>query len=453
MLSDLLSALATSMVGVPILGTVGLGLLMWFIPHVPETVTRRFVAVSYSVSALLGLVAAAVMAFTHRTTVRVELGEWFHIGELGFELALQLDRLSIPFFIFGCALIGIVGIFSSRYLHKESGFNRFYLQLSILGSGFIFVVMAGSIDLIFIGWGVVGLSSALLVAYFQDRAGPVRHGLMAFVGYRICDSALLGAIVWLHHTRGNTGFSPNAGPWWGLGGLGESDALIVGSLLIAATLAKSAQLPLSDWLPRAMEGPTPSSAVFYGALSIHLGPYLLLRIGDLISSNPALQVLIIGIGTASALHATFVGRVQTDIKSSLAYASMGQVSIIFIEIGLGFRMLALIHIVGHASFRTLQILRSPSILHEHHHLEQAMGGPLPRTGGHIARIIPKSLQPWLYRLALERGYFLGLWRYWFIAPIARIVRWHDRLVDVEDEDLAAPKDLQTADVQTVGANP
>jgi NADH-quinone oxidoreductase subunit L len=176
-----------------------------------------------------------------------------------------------------------------------------------------------------------------------------------------------------------------------------------------------------------MEGPTPSSAIFYGALSIHLGPYLLLRAAPILERAPIAAAALVLIGAATAMHATFVGRAQSDIKSALAYASMTQVGLIFVEIGLGLRFLALVHIVGHASVRALQILRSPSLLHDHHHLEQAVGQALPRPGGHLERLVPARLQPWLYRLALERGYFDALIVEHLVGRAARVLRAVDRV--------------------------
>ena len=174
-------------------------------------------------------------------------------------------------------------------------------------------------------------------------------------------------------------------------------------------------------------GPTPSSAIFYGAISVHLGPYLLLRAAPLLEAAPAAAWAVVAVGLATALHATFVGRVQSDIKSALAYASMTQLGLIFVEIGLGFYLLALVHIVGHASIRSLQILRSPSLLHDHQHLEQAMGQQLPRSGGHLERLVPLRFQPWLYRHALERGYFDAVLIDWIVAPFYRTFRALDQM--------------------------
>lgn len=213
---------------------------------------------------------------------------------------------------------------------------------------------------------------------------------------------------------------------------------MVGLLILWASMGKAAQVPFSGWLPRAMEGPTPSSAVFYGALSIHLGPYLLLRAESILQSSWLAASAVIAVGSLTALHATFVGRTQSDIKSALSYASMTQVGLIYVEIGLGFRYLAVAHIVGHAAIRTLQILRSPSLLHDHHHLEQAMGKQLPRTGGHLERLVPDSLQPWLYRVALERGGFDALLKDRIVAPLLRFICRIDRLDQAWVDYLSKP---------------
>ncbi len=294
----------------------------------------------------------------------------------------------------------------------------------------LLVVLAGTLDLIFFGWEIVGLTSALLIAFFHERRGPVEHGLRAFMTYRFCDVGLLSAALWLHLELGSSTLVPGEGsaPWSVLP-TPESAAggLVLGLLLLWAAIGKAAQFPLGGWLPRAMEGPTPSSAIFYGAISIHLGPYLLLRAPEALAASPWASGSVIAIGALTALYGTFVGRVQTDIKSALAYASMTQAGLILVEIGFGWSVLALVHIVGHAALRSLQILRSPSLLHDHHHLEQAMGETLPRTGVHFERWVPARLQPGLYRAALERGHLDDLLMEGVVAPLLRAARALDAL--------------------------
>src|SRR5439155_12686797 len=176
-----------------------------------------------------------------------------------------------------------------------------------------------------------------------------------------------------------------------------------GALLLVAAAGKSALVPFSGWLPRAMEGPTPSSAVFYGALSVHLGAFLLLRVGPLLEASPGLAGAVVALGLATAVYAYVVGGVQTDIKSALAFASLVQVGLIVAEVGLGLRYLALVHILGHACLRTLQFLRAPTLLHDYHLLEDAIGEHLSHQERSTGRF-----RAWLYRFALERGYLDAL---------------------------------------------
>jgi NAD(P)H-quinone oxidoreductase subunit 5 len=183
-----------------------------------------------------------------------------------------------------------------------------------------------------------------------------------------------------------------------------STATLVSLLLVFAAMGKTAQVPFSGWLPRAMEGPTPSSAIFYGALSIHAGAYVLLRCGPLLEAAPVVRGLLFVIGAATALHASTVGRVQTDLKSMLAYASMTQASLIFMEIAIGWRVIPLVHVVSHAILRSLQILRSPSALHDRHTLAAALGGPPGADRWSWENILPEQWRTRLYGIALDRGY-------------------------------------------------
>jgi NAD(P)H-quinone oxidoreductase subunit 5 len=179
-------------------------------------------------------------------------------------------------------------------------------------------------------------------------------------------------------------------------------------------------VPFSNWLPRAMEGPTPSSAIFYGALSIHAGAYVLLRCEALLDAAPAARIALILIGANTAIHASLVGRVQTDLKSMLAYASMMQASLIFIEIGLGWRVIPLIHVIGHAVLRSLQILRSPSALHDRHELEAALGGHPGAATSLLGGLLPRSWRETLYRIGLERGFEEMLVGRFIVAPTVRL---------------------------------
>ncbi len=429
--NGLASVLLVAIPGLPTGAVLILGAARWATGRrASERGVVRIVGLAFFLALLSSALLGLHLIVSGVPGVEADLGSWFSAGHYRFRWVLRGDRLSLPFSFFSAALVGVIASFSRRYLHREEGFHRFYLMLAFFGAGVELVLLAGSLDLFFFGWEIVGLSSALLIAFFHERPLPVEHGLRAFVTYRFCDVGLLGAVVWLHHVVGSSALAPmvEGSRWVGLGVPPEPrDALIVALLLLWASIGKSAQVPLGGWLPRAMEGPTPSSAIFYGAISVSLGPYLLLRAAPLLEAAPLAAWAVIAVGAATAMHATFVGRVQSDIKSVLAYASMTQLGIIFVEIGLGLPLLALIHTLGHASLRSLQILRSPSLLHDHHHLEQAMGRQLPRTGGHLERLVPVSIQPWLYRHALERGYFDAVLIDQVVGGFTRTLRGVDRL--------------------------
>jgi NADH:ubiquinone oxidoreductase subunit 5 (subunit L)/multisubunit Na+/H+ antiporter MnhA subunit len=363
--------------------------------------------------------------------VPLKLGHWVEIPQEHFHLEIKFvfDRLSVPFLLLTGTLCGVIGAFASRYLHRDVGYYRFFLFFAMFYLGMVVSSLAGTIETLFLGWELVGLSSALLVAFFHERKNPVRNGLRVWSVYRISDGAFLIAALALHHLTGAGDFEGLMGaePWpLGTASCNSTQALAVGLLLLGAAAGKSALVPFSGWLPRAMEGPTPSSAVFYGALSVHLGAFLLLRVSPLLDLSWLLQVSVIAIGIISVVFASMTARTQTDIKSELAFASLTQVGIIVIEIGLGFRYVALCHIIGHVCLRTLQLLRAPSILRDYRAMENAIGDHLAIAGPAHKSWIPTKWQNWLYRLSIERGTFDIFLDEYVVGPFLFLCRWSDR---------------------------
>lgn len=354
-------------------------------------------------------------------------GPHFH-----FRLKFLFDRLSVPFVIMTYVLCGVISAFASRYLHRDEGFHRFFMFFSFFLLGMILSSLAGTIETLFFGWELVGLSSALLVAFFHDRQSPVKNGLRVWSVYRIADASFLVGALTLHHLSGSGDFSGLTGiteqlTWpSGKAAISEGAALFVGCLLLFAAAGKSALVPFSGWLPRAMEGPTPSSAVFYGALSVHLGAFLLLRVSPLLDESLTLSILVTVLGAVTCAFAAMAARVQTDIKSGLAFASLIQVSIIVVEIGLGFRYIPLIHIIGHACLRTLQLVRAPSLLRDYNSMINAIGDYLPETRP-VGSTLSQSVRVGLYRFAFERGNLDAMLDYWFVQPFVRIFQWSDRM--------------------------
>src|SRR5213594_1063956 len=368
----------------------------------PERWTGRIAAGSMMTACASLSVALVVYGVTGTGQQLVSYGAWSTSHEGGIAIEFLVDRLSLAFGALSAAIAGIVSAFSNRYLHRESGYNRYFVLLAMFVTGFLLVALAGNVEVLFVGWEFVGLSSALLVAFFHGRPAPVSNALRVLSVYRISDAAMFAAAVLLRHVAGTDSLSLLFG---GVGSgsttsLSGSNATLIALLLIVAVAGKSALLPFSSWLPRAMEGPTPSSAVYYGSLSIHAGCFLLLRSAPLLEYAVIARVLAGSLGAATAIFAGITTRVQTDVKSSLAYASLTQVGIIVVEIAIGWYTIAFVHLAGHACFRLLQFLSAP---HDLHGIADMIGDQSASVGSFEA-LVPSGVRADVYLFALERGF-------------------------------------------------
>lgn len=243
----------------------------------------------------------------------------------------------------------IIALYSKNYLSNETGKFRYWLLSSFFSVGMVIACLAKNLETFFVGWEIVGLASFFLIGFYQTNTRSLENSLIALANYKICDVFFVLAIFLLE----------------------SHQYTLAGACLILSTLAKSAQFPFSSWLYRALEGPTPSSTVFYGGLSLHLGPFLLIQNSGLWEHSPELRLLLGGLGIISAIYGFFVGSTRSDIKTSFAFASISQVGLIYIELALGWYHFALWHIVGHNILRTWNYLRSTSFFDdffkkEHH---------------------------------------------------------------------------------------
>jgi NADH-quinone oxidoreductase subunit L len=428
--SRMLQVLGVVVVASPLLLTVVLGVASLAGLKLAERRTMALISAAIASGLVASIAVLGSMLISGRRDIPIDVGDWVLIPHYRFTIKFVFDRLSVPLAILSFVLTGTIGAFAGRYMHREGGYNRFFMLYAIFVLGMVITSLAATIETMFTGWELVGLSSALLVAFFQDRPNPSRNGLWIWVIYRSSDAALLLAAVAMHHLRGEGDFDKllGAGSWpEETSQLPASQAFVVGMLLLIAASGKSALVPFSGWLPRAMEGPTPSSAVFYGALSVHLGAFLLLRMSPLIDRSILLAAAVVGVGLATAVFAYVAGGVQTDIKSALSFASLSQVGIIVAEIGLGFRYVALFHLLSHACLRTLQFIRAPSLLQDYRTLEDAIGSRLPRAGTPWRGIGGRSSWESLYRLGLDRGQLDAFLRDYAVEPFIRAFRRCDAL--------------------------
>ncbi len=281
-----------------------------------------------------------------------------------FAIHLYYDEITAVFSIIGSVLFYLVATFSKYYMHRDEGFKRFFNTILLFATAFNFIILAGNFETLFIGWEIKGICSFILIAFYRNRYLPVKNAFKAVTNYRISDVALMLAMWMMHHlTHQNINFSQ----------LGEAKeiaiatnqtgmAIFIVCMLILPAAIKSAQFPFTSWLPRAMEGPTASSAIFYGSVSVHIGVFLLLRTHPFWEDMLWAKIAIITIGALTAIVATLIARVQPTVKTQIAYSSAAQIGIMFIEIALGFHWLVLIHFAGNAFLRTYQLLVSPSVL-------------------------------------------------------------------------------------------
>lgn len=437
-MSDILYWLGVITVAAPAAVTLLLAVVL-LLGRPPEWVTHRLLQCGN----VLGLAAVAcvfvLMLTSGNRDVTVNLGTWVHVPPgYHFQLEFLFDRLSVPFAALSLLLCGVIGAFAARYMHREPGFHRFFLLFALFATGMTAAALAGSVETLFAGWELVGLSSVLLIGFFHERPAPVRNGFRVWVIYRAADAALLLAAILTHLM-----VKEHDGDFHHLLGIGEWpyetatvepwQALAIGGLLLFAAAGKSALLPFCGWLPRAMEGPTPSSAVFYGALSVHLGAFLLLRVSPLFEMSAVLASAALTLGACTAVFAAVVGRVQTDIKSVLSFASLTQVGVIVGEIGVvglvshhlpdgwgeTLWYVPLVHLLGHACLRTLQFVRAPSLLLDYKAVENAIGDKLPRAATAPGLAV--------YRFALDRGHLDCLLNEYVARPFVALFRFFDRI--------------------------
>ena len=349
------------MIGIPLVGFV----VSLIIPESRENLLSKvafYTAGLNLLSILVFLVVWAVEGF-----VSVNLKELVLYKDPNFEFLIDFffDRVGAVYVTVGALLTFLITYYSRYYLHREPGYKRFFNTILFFYLGFNVTVLAGNFETLFIGWEVLGISSFLLVAFYRSNYLPTRNAIRVFSIYRIGDVGMILA-MWASHNlwHENVTFLKLSNTdlvhehLMGHSGIG----LFISLMLLLAAAAKSAQFPFSSWLPRAMEGPTPSSAIFYGSLSVHLGVFLLLRTFPFWENQIGVRIIIGLIGLTTAILSTMIARVQTSVKTQIGYASLTQIGIMFIEVALGLETLVLIHFAGNAFLRTYQLLVSPSIV-------------------------------------------------------------------------------------------
>ncbi|MDO9551143.1 proton-conducting transporter membrane subunit [Rhodonellum sp.] len=381
--------------------------------------------VSLQLIGVTGYIVYWIIQGMHPINIR-EL-DIYNNGEYQFLLDFYFDSITAVYLFVGAFVTFLITRYSRFYLHMEEGYKRFFNTMLFFFLAYNLTVLSGNFETLFLGWEMLGISSFLLIAFYRNRYIPVRNAVKVFSIYRIGDIGIILAMWASHHFwHENIAFikfnnselvSAQMAQHGGVG------LMIAIGLLIAAA-AKSAQLPFSSWLPRAMEGPTPSSAIFYGSLSVHFGVFLLLRTFPFWEHQLSARILIGTVGLLTTLVSYSIARVQSTIKTQIAYASIAQIGLMFVEVALGWETLALVHFAGNAFLRTYQLLVSPSVVaymirDQFYHFK-------PKEIS-LEDTFPKRLEFSLYVLSLKEWNLDNFMNHWVFSPIKKIGRKLDFL--------------------------
>lgn len=403
---------------IPIVGFI----ISLIIPKNRETLLSRsvFFTVGLHFATFVGFVI--YWLFNGHPSLNLSEIVLFKSKEYEFLIDLYFDKITATYLMVGSFLTLLVTIYSRTYLHREVGYKRFFNTILFFYIGYNITIFSGNFETLFIGWEILGICSFLLIAFYRDRYLPVKNAIKVFSVYRIGDVGLILAMWASHHLWHENITFQKLSNYELVHEHIQSHSFIgafISLTILVAAAAKSAQLPFSSWLPRAMEGPTPSSAIFYGSLSVHFGVFLLLRTYPFWEQQLSVRIIIVLLGLSTSIITTLIARVQSTIKSQIAYSSAAQIGLIFIEVALGFENLALIHFAGNAFLRTYQLLVSPSVVS--YMIREQFYNFVPRLHT-FEDSLPKKLEYSIYLLSLKEWNLDSFMNFVYWDPLKAIGR-------------------------------
>jgi NADH-quinone oxidoreductase subunit L len=297
----------------------------------------------------------------------VVLWPWIYSGNLKIDAALLIDPLSITMLLFVTGVSFLIHIYSMGYMAHDSGYSRFFSQLNLFVSMMLILVLGGNAAVMFVGWEGVGLCSYLLIGFWYEDMYNANCGMKAFVVNRIGDFGVLLGIFMLFMYFGTVNF---VDLYNGAGGIFATVPgwvpLAIGLLLFLGATGKSAQFPLHIWLPDAMAGPTPVSALIHAATMVTAGVYMVVRLHPIFNASPTASLVVAIVGAFTAFVAGSIALTQNDIKKVLAYSTVSQLGYMFLACGVGAYWVAIFHVVTHAFFKACLFLGSGSVIHGMH---------------------------------------------------------------------------------------
>jgi NADH-quinone oxidoreductase subunit L len=352
---------------------------LWLIPILPFTgfllnglFGKRAGKGFVTAIALLATLAAAILgtvaviqyngAYHHGERHLNVVYEWFNSGGIGADIAFQLDPLSIVMLMVVTWVGFLIHLYSVGYMHHEEGYWRYFAYLNLFLSAMLILILGSSYLFMFVGWEGVGLCSYLLIGFYYETDYAPAAGKKAFIVNRIGDFGFLVAMFMMFAYMGSVDFARVSQVAAG-GGIATGILTAICLLLFLGACGKSAQIPLYVWLPDAMAGPTPVSALIHAATMVTAGVYMIARSNVLYRLAPNAMMVVAIIGGLTALFAATIGLRQFDIKKVLAYSTVSQLGFMFIGVGVGAFSAGVFHLVTHAFFKACLFLGSGSVIH------------------------------------------------------------------------------------------
>jgi NADH-quinone oxidoreductase subunit L len=394
---------------------------LWLIPALPVLASgigallkqrQRGFAAGVAIASMSLSFVLAVVAFAHLLVEPQRLlfnFPWMQFGSEWLKLGWVLDPLAGAMLVMVTFVGLLIFIYSVAYMHHDENFTRFFCFLSLFAGAMLGLLIANSLVLLFMCWEVVGLTSYLLIGFWYERPAAAAAAKKAFITTRIGDLGLLLGMVWLYGQTGTLLFYDHGAGCMEQGALGTMairTATGIALLIFCGAVGKSGQLPLHVWLPDAMEGPTPVSALIHAATMVAAGVYLVARVYPLMSASAHALAVITWIGALTAIFAALVAVAQDDIKRILAYSTVSQLGYMMMGIGVGGVAVGVFHLIAHAFFKALLFLGAGSVIHG------LMGEQDIREMGGVRKWMPVTFATYAVGMLALCGFplfFSGFW--------------------------------------------
>jgi len=350
----------------PLVGFLLNGALALWRPTAKATVSTIGVGVLVLAFAAAATAVAEFASLHQAAPLVLRYWEWMPAGDLRLDFALQFDQLAAVMVLVVTGVGALIHLFSVGYMHADAGYARYFAYLNLFVFFMLMLVLGASFPVMFVGWEGVGLCSYLLIGFWFNEQINADAGKKAFIVNRIGDFGFLIAMFLIFRATGSLDFGPVFGRAQAVFPPAGSTITAITLFLFLGCTGKSAQIPLYTWLPDAMQGPTPVSALIHAATMVTAGVYLVARCNVLFALSPLGSAAVAGVGALTALFAATIALKQWDIKRVLAYSTISQLGYMFLGVGTGAYAAGIFHLVTHAFFKALLFLGSGSVIHAMH---------------------------------------------------------------------------------------